>query len=277
MIDLLNNIFSIFQYDFMIRAFIAGLIIAVLAPLIGQFLVMRRLALISDALAHIALAGATIGYATGISPLISSLIATTTGSTMIEWLRKKDKNLNESVLAMFLFGSLALSSIVATASGGGTGKIISFLFGSIATVSEKDIILILILGVITILFTTLNFKKLFALYYDEDYATAMQYDRRYTGLIFTVVIAIVVSFSIQIVGSLLIGGLMTIPVAISTKFSKSFLETAVISIIFAISAVILGLFVSFFINIPSGGLIILILILMYATSTIVEGVLNKKT
>jgi len=266
-LSLLQPILSIFQYDFMVRAIGVGIIIAVITPLIGQFLVMRRLSLISDALAHIALAGATIGFALGVSPLVSSIVATTLGSGSIEWLRRKDKKINETALALFLFGSLGISVIVASINGG-SNKILSFLFGSISTVSQSDVIAVMILGAIILIFCLLFFRFLFTLYYDEEYARSSGIQNSLISLFFTFFVAITICFSLQIVGTLLVGGLMTIPVVSAMRFSKSFLENTIFSIIFAVTAVLSGLVVGFALNVPTGGLIILILIIQYILSFI---------
>lgn len=267
--EILNNLAKIFEYEFMLRALGAGLVIAIIAPLIGQFLVMRRLSLISDTLAHISLAGATIGFASGINPLLSSILGTSVGALAIEWLRKNDRKINETALALFLFGSLGISSIVASLSGGGAGRIIDFLFGNITTISNNDYYLILFAGLIIILFITLNFRKLFSLYYDEDYAKAMGFNKKIAGFLFVLLASIAISFSLQAVGSLLVGGLMTIPVVTAMRFSRSFLENIIFSCIFSATALISGLLIGFIFNVPTGGLIILILIIMYGTSHLI--------
>ena len=126
---------EIFQYDFMIRAFVAGVTIALLAPMIGMFLVVRRYSYLADTLAHVSLVGVALGVLTGINPIITAMGVAIAASLGIENLRENKRLFGESILALFLSGSLALAVVLMSLSKGFQGDLFSYLFGSITTVS----------------------------------------------------------------------------------------------------------------------------------------------
>ena len=162
--------FSIFAYDFMIRAFIAGIATAVIAPTIGIFLVTRRYSFMADTLAHVSLAGVAIGYLTGLQPILTAIAASTLAALSVEQLRSQKKVLGESALALFLSGGLALAAVLLSASKGMNINLSSILFGSIATVSPSDVWWILGLGVVVLLTIFVLFKELYTISFDEELA-----------------------------------------------------------------------------------------------------------
>src|SRR5258708_10934913 len=139
---------NLFQYEFVTRGLIAGILIALIAPLIGIFLVLRRYSLIADTLSHVSLAGIALGFLLNINPLITAIFATTLSSVAIENLRLSKKVYGESALAIFLSGSLALAVVLLGLTHGFNASLFNYLFGSITTVTKADIITIIILGVL---------------------------------------------------------------------------------------------------------------------------------
>ena len=259
---------DIFQYSFMIRAFFAGLIIAIIAPLIGNFLVIKRLSLIADTLSHIALSGVAIGLLTGTQPLVATIILTVLASVLIEKLRSYKKIPGEAVLAMFLPGGLALSLVLISLANGFNVNLFSYLFGSITTVKNTDVWLILGLGIFTVAVIATFYKKLLYTAFDEESAkvSGIHVDRMNTLLI--ILTAITVSLAMRVVGILLIGALMVIPVITAMQIGKSFFVSMIFSIFFALLAVFLGLFFSFYLNIPAGGSIVLVSLGVFAVVAI---------
>ena len=254
----------------MIRGLIAGLSIALISPLIGQFLVMRRLSLFTDTLAHIALASATTGAALGISPLITSLGGTMIGAIGIEHLRRRNTVISESSLAIFLFGSLSISAIIATIGGRGLSAITSFLFGAITSVSQNDLFVMLGAGTIICIFLITYYHKLFLLYYDENFAQSVGISHTKLGLITTMATALMIGFAIQSVGALLVGGLMTIPTLSAMRLARSFSEVTLFSLAFSLSAMLAGVIASFSLNLPTGPTVICVLILQYTGSSLLS-------
>lgn len=250
----------------MIRAFLAGLIIAALAPSVGIFLVARRYSLLADTLAHVSLVGVALGVLMDFNPLIGSLAISVVAALGMERLQRTKKFFGESILALFLSGSLALALILLSLSNGLNVNIFTYLFGSITTVSPGDLRLIGVLGVIVLTITAIYFKKFFSVSYDEDLARTSGLPVDSLNLLIILVAAIIVSVSMRVVGALLIGALMVIPVLTATQFKKSFKQTLVLALGFSFFSVITGLFTSFYLNLPSGAGIVAAALILFSLS-----------
>lgn len=255
---------NIFQYDFMVRAFAAGIIVAVIAPLIGIFLVLRRYSLIADTLAHVSLAGIALGLLLKINPALLALGAAVLASLGIERLRTSKKIYGESALALFLSGSLALAVVILSLARGFNANLFNYLFGSIVTVTANDIRLISVLAAAVILTLLIFYKQLIYVTFDEE---AAKVSGIRTGLVNTVLIvlaALTVSLAIPIVGVLLIAALLVIPVITALQFKKSFSRTIFYAEAVSLFSVISGIFASFYFNLSTGGAIVLIMLAIFA-------------
>jgi zinc transport system permease protein len=219
------ELLSIFHYDFMLRAFVAGIITALIAPMIGMFLVTRRYAFMADTLAHVSLAGVAVGYLTGTQPIIMALVASVLTSLSVEKLRSSGRAIGDSALVLFLSGGLAIAAVLLSASRGINVNIASVLFGSIATVNQSDLIIIGSIGCVVLALTTLLYRQLVAISFDEELSATSGLPTQRLNVAFVVLAAMTVSLSIRIVGILLIGALMIIPVIAAMQFEKSFKGT----------------------------------------------------
>ncbi len=262
---------EIFQYDFMIRAFEAGLIVAVIAPAIGAFLVFRRYSYMADTLGHVSLLGVVLGVLTGFPPIVGALIVSVVFSFGIDTLRQNKKLFGESVLSLFLSGSLALALVLASFLKGFSRDFMSFLFGSITTVTSQDIWVIGLVGIIILLAIMMMYQKFFLITLDEELAAAEGIKVRVYNLIMIFLSALTVALSLRIVGVLLIGALMVVPVMAATQFGKSFVKTIMIAILFSVLSTLIGLVGSYYLNTPSGAMIVLISIVFFLFSLIFSG------
>lgn len=252
------SMLEIFQYDFMIRAFIAGIAIAVIAPLVGTFLVVRRFSLIADTLSHIALAGVAIGFLTNTYPLVATLIVTVAAAIGIEYIRIHKDVSGDAVLAMFLPGGLSLAIVLLSLAKGFNANLFSYLFGSISTVTQNDLILIGILAAITVGIISYYYDQLFYVSFDEESAKVSGIHTESMHLLLVILTAVVVSLSMRIVGVLLIGALTVIPVTTAMQMARSFKQSLYLSVMFALTSVVMGLFLAYYLNLPAGGAIVLL-------------------
>jgi zinc transport system permease protein len=257
---------AIFQYDFMLRAFFVGTIIGVIAPIIGLFLIVRRYSLFADTISHVSLLGIAIGLLANTQPIITAGVVAVVGAIGIQRLEERTKIYGESVLALFLSGSLALATVLISLSGGFNVSLLNFLFGSISTVEADDLYFIAGLGVITIATIYLLYKELFFVSYDEEAAKVSGLNVQALGLVMIILAAITVSLSIRIVGVLLIGALMVVPGITAMQFRQSFRTTMIYAVILSLLSVILGLFLSFYVGLASGGSIVLIAMIFFVLS-----------
>lgn len=261
---------DIFQFDFMVRAFEAGLVVALIAPLIGMFLVVRRYSLMADTLAHVSFAGIAVGIFLGAAnPIYTALIASIVAALGIDRLRGSRKIFGDSVLAIFLSGSLAIAVIVVSLAHGFNVNILSFLFGSIATVSAPDVSLIFVLGLTVIAVVSFFYKEFFFISFDEELAKTSGLQVRVLNAVMMVLAAVTVSLAIRVVGVLLIGALMVIPVISAMQFGRGFRDTLLIATLLSLASVTLGLFGSYYLDLPSGGAIVSTALVLFFGSLIV--------
>lgn len=259
---------EVFQYDFMIRAFIAGLVIAIIAPLIGHFLVMKKFSLIADTLSHVALAGVAIGLLTSSQPLITTVIVTVLAALAIEKIRTSQNISGETVLAMFLPGGLALAVVLLSVSNGFNANLFSYLFGSITTVRSEEVWLMIGLGIVVIAAIWLWYKNFLFAAFDEESAQVSGVPVKWTNTVLVVLTAVTVSLAMRVVGVLLIGALMTIPVVTSMLIAKSFKQSIIVSVAYAVATVFAGLLAAYYLNIPAGGAIVLLSLLLFLVTAV---------
>ncbi len=254
---------NIFQYGFVIRGLEAGIIIAVIAPLIGIFLVLRRYSLIADTLSHVSLAGIAIALLFGLNPILTALGVTVVASLGIEKLRNSKRVYGESALALFLSGSLALAIVILSLAHGFNTNLFNYLFGSIVTVTQNDVYTILILAIIVIGTLFAFYKELVFVTFDEDAAKVSGIPTKFINTILIVLSAVTVSLSIPIVGVLLIAALIVIPVVTALQLRKSFTQTILYAELVSLFSVISGIFLSFYLNLSTGGTIVLIMLAIF--------------
>lgn len=260
---------DIFTYDFMIRAFIAGAIIAIIAPLVGSFLVLRRLSQIGDTLSHLALAGVAGSALVGINPTIGTVAFILLSSFGIEHLRKAYARYSEISIAATAFGGMALAAILLSLSKGSTINIMGFLFGSLVSVTSSDIMVILILGIMVAALIYMTFKELLFITFDEDAAATSGIPVNAINILFTMMVAITIALSMRVVGALLVSALMVIPAATALRVARNFTQTIVYSIAFSMVSVFSGIFASYYLNLSPGGTIIAIsLIILIIINTL---------
>ena len=254
---------DIFQYSFVMRGLEAGLIIAIIAPFIGMFLVLRRYSLIADTLSHVSLAGIALGLLLGINPIITAILSSVLSSVVIERLRMSKKVYGESALAIFLSGSLALAIVLISVARGFKVDLFNYLFGSIVTVKQTDVFIIAILGAIVIALLLSFYKELVYITFDEESAQVSGIPTRPLNILLIILAALTVSLAIPIVGILLISALIVIPVVAALQLRKSFKQTIIIAECISIFSVIAGIFTSFYLDISTGGTIVLIALFIF--------------
>ncbi len=255
---------NIFQYSFIVRGFEAGIIIALVSPLIGMFLVLRRYSLIADTLSHVSLAGVAIGLLLGINPIVTAILAAVSSSVVIERLRTSKKVFGESGLAIFLSGSLALAVVLISIANGFKVDLFNYLFGSIVTVKQSDVYIIGALAIFVVLAVVIFFKELLFVTFDEESAKVSGIPTRFINTFLIILASLTVVLSIPIVGVLLISALIVIPVVTALQFKASFKGTIAIAEVISLCSVILGIFASYYLNLSSGGTIVLLNLAVFA-------------
>lgn len=253
---------DIFYLDIFQRALLGGLLIGLMAPLVGQFIVLRRLSLLGDTLAHTSVAGVALGFLAGLYPLGFGLAFAVLAALAIEVLRRQFRSYAELSIAVMTAGGMALASVLFTLGRGFNMNVNEYLFGSILTLSRRDLWLVAGVTLAVLLFVALFRKELFLLTLDEDAARVAGLPTRALNVALSVMAALVVSVAIKIVGALLVSALMTIPVAASLSVGRGFRRTMAVAVLYSEGGVLTGLVLSGFWNLAPGGTVVLTLIVM---------------
>ena len=259
---------AMFQYEFMQRAFIAGGAIAVLAPILGIFLILRKQSLMADTLAHISLAGVAFGYLISLDPTLSTILFVAIAAVLLEYLRKVYSDYSDISVAMLMSGGMALALLLLTKVNSSTG-IESYLFGSIVTISSLQLWVLVILAVGLVL-TYIIFKKpLYVLSFDEDTAYTAGLPTQMMSVIFSVITGVAISVIMPIAGSLLVSAIMIMPSAIAMRLMKNFDGVIIVATIVGLIGMWGGLDTSYFFDTPPGATITAIFIVIFILESIV--------
>ncbi|TWT09114.1 metal ABC transporter permease [Planomicrobium sp. CPCC 101079] len=261
---------AILSYEFLQNAFAAGLIIGVIAPLLGVFIVVRRLSLIADALSHVTLAGIagslylsqSVAAFAMLNPLFLGIVASVAGSVLIERLRSLYKHYEELAIPIILSAGIGFGAIFISLAEGFSTDLFGYLFGSVSAVSREDLGIVIGIALIVFAFVRLFFKELFVLSFDDEYAKASGLPAKWIHFLFMIVTALVIAGSMRIVGILLVSSLMTIPVAAAMRMGQSFKGTIFWSVIFGEVSVLTGLITAFYFDLAPGGTIVVTSILL---------------
>ncbi|SFL66964.1 metal ABC transporter permease [Salibacterium qingdaonense] len=253
------------QYDFLRNAVITGVLIGFTAPVLGVFIVVRRLALITDALSHITLTGIafhlflsqTLSILTGLSPVYMGMVFAAAGSLLIEKLRLVYTAYQELAVPIILSSAIGLGVIFISLADGFNQDLFQYLFGSIIAVSRDDLAAVAGITAFVAVVLILFYNQLLFIAFDENQARVSGIPVKSMNLLFIIMTALVIATSMQLVGILLVSSLMTLPVAAALQVAKSFRQMFMYSVIVGESAVISGMISAFYLDVSSGGMIVL--------------------
>lgn len=253
---------NIFEYDFMIRALWIGLLVGLMAPLIGQTIVLRRMAMIGDAVAHTTLAGVAIGLILGINPLISTILAALTGVFLIGFFRARLPQYTDVAISILMSLGIGLAGTLSSFVTD-TNRFEAFLFGSIVAINPQDIWLITALVILVVLIYLMFYKEIFAITFDENMAAYAGIPVKAINLVFMILLGVTLSISAKAVGSLILSSLLVLPVATAMQIAKSYRTTLYWAVGFSLTFMLGGLLASFYIGIKPGGAVVLLAVLTY--------------
>jgi zinc transport system permease protein len=252
---------EILALDFMRQALLAALLAGFAAPLVGVFLVQRRMSLIGDGMGHVALAGVAVGLLTGQEPVFTALGAAVVAGVAIELVRASGRTSGDIALAVMFYGGIALGVVMIARSTAATpANLTAYLFGAILTTSSGDIIVLAVLAAVVLVITLVLRQRFFAVANDEDYARAVGLPVLGYNLLLAVLTAVTIVVSMRAVGLLLISALMIIPNATAQLLARSFRSSLWWAVGIGVASSVGGVLLSYEAATPSGGTIVLVAI-----------------
>ncbi|GGW18401.1 ABC transporter [Streptomyces capoamus] len=256
------------NYAFMQRALLAAVLVGITAPAIGIYLVQRRQALMGDGIGHVAMTGVGLGFLLSTSPVWMATAVSVLGAVLMELIRWYGRTRGDIALAMLFYGGMAGGvMLINLAPGGSNANLMSYLFGSLSTVSGSDVTAICVLAAFVLLVTLGLRRQLFAVSQDEEFARVTGLPVRTLNLLTAVTAAVTVTVAMRVVGLLLVSALMVVPVAAAQQLSRSFTVTFVIAVAIGVAVTVSGTITSYYQDVPPGATIVLLTIAAFLALT----------
>jgi zinc transport system permease protein len=268
---------SMLSYDFMQRALIAAALVGLLAPLIGVFLVQRRLALLGDGMGHVALTGVGLAFLLGTAPIPTAMATAAAGAFLIEFIRYRSRTAGDVALALLFYGGIAGGVLFASlAPGKASSSLNAYLFGSLSTVASGDVMALLALCLLVIALLAVFGREMFAMSLDVDLAAVQGIRVRMMSTLLAVLAAVVVVVGMRVVGLLLVSAIMIVPVAAAQQITRSFRATTALAVLLGLIASVSGLVTSFVVEVPPGPTIVLEALALFAVLAVIAVPLRRR-
>ncbi len=269
---------NVFRHPFMWQSLSTGVLIGIVAPLVGTYLVHREMALIGETLAHTAFAGVAVGLLLsastdwGGSLLLAALVVAIMGALAVQWLAERTNTYGDVPIAIMLTGSFAVGTLIISYGRGLAGiNIEGYLFGSLAIVTPDGARLMLVLSVAVVAAIAFTYKELLFITFDEQAARVAQLNVTFYNTLLIVMTAVVVVGAMQILGVILVAAMLVIPVAAASQIAKSFRETLYLSVLFGQLSILGGFAFSLYGSHPAGGSIVVVAIGFYLATIVLSG------
>ncbi len=253
-----DQIAEALNYAFFQRALVAGCFIALSCAFLGIFLVLKRLSLIGDGLAHVGFGTIALALLLHAQPLYVSIPLVMVSSLLVMWLVERAQIFGDAAIGLLASFGIAIGVMFASLAGGFNVDLFGYLFGSILSITPTEVLLSVLISAAVILAAAFLYNDLFSSTFDEEYArtTGVRVKAVNTSLMLLSSLSIIIG--IKVVGTLLVSSLIILPAVTALQVSGSFKKAMILSGIFAVASVILGIFLSFIFNLPTGATIVLV-------------------
>lgn len=251
------------NYSFVQRAIIAGLFIAVLCSILGMFLVLRRLSLIGDGLAHVTFGSVAVGLLLKVYPIYTSIPIVFLSGYGIMKLMEKARLYGDAAIGIVSAAGIAAGVLIASIAGGFNVDLFSYLFGNILAISKEEVMLTAALSAVVIAITLLFYHELLSVTFDEDLAKVSGIKTKKVNTALILLTALTVVLAMRVVGIMLVSALLILPAVSAFQVSRGFKSAIAFSCFFSILSVLGGVFVSFSLNLPTGATIVILNIAIF--------------
>lgn len=266
----MNGFLEMLSYPFMVRAFVVGILVSLCASLLGSSLVLKRYSMIGDGLSHVGFAALAVAYPFGFSPLYISIPACIAAAFFLLQLKDNSKIKGDAATALLCSGALATGIMVISLTTGMNTDVCNYMFGSILAMSRTDLYLSVILSVLVMILFVVYYNRIFAVTFDETFASATGTDSRKYNVIIAILTAVTVVLGMRMMGTLLISSLIVFPALTAMGVTRQFKTTIILSAVIAVGCFIAGLCFSYFRSVPTGACIVMVDILVFGFFRAVE-------
>lgn len=266
----MEQFIQLLHYQFFMNAVYASILTSISCGIIGTYIVSKRIVFISGGITHASFGGIGMGYFFGFSPILGAMIFSILSALGIEFMSKKTDVREDSAIAILWSFGMAIGVIFIFLTPGYSANLMSYLFGNILTVSGLNLVLLFILSVIVIIVFLILYKTILFVSFDEQYARAIRLPVETINYLLITLIALTIVLNIRVAGIILVISLLTIPQTIANIFSKNFKTIIFLSIAIGFVGSMMGLILSYFLNIPSGASIIFFFVLLFIIAKITK-------
>ena len=266
----LEKFLEMWQYQFMVKALVVGVVLAVTAGLIGVSLVLRRKAMIGDGLSHVGFGAFAIATVIEVMPLQFALPIVILAAILILQVNQKSKVDADALIAMLSAGALAVGTLVISMVKGVNTDINNYLFGSILALDDFDVVVGVIFSLLVILFFIVKYHEIFAMTFDENFAKSIGLKTERLNTIFAILCAVVVVLGMRLVGALLISSLIIFPTVTAMQAVKSFKAVVFTSVVVSVFCMVFGIIFSYFVATPTGATIVIFNVVAFLVAKVVE-------
>lgn len=263
--------FEILQYNFFQNALIIAILASLAGGIIGTYIVVKRMSMISGSIAHTAFGGLGISYFANVNPLIGAIFFSLAAAVSIAFFRRKAKNRLDILLSFLWATGMAIGLVFIFLSPGYSTDLFTYLFGNILMVERADLWMILILDVIIILTVLVMFNSFLAVTFDEEYAEVRNLPVTFIFILLFSLIALTVVMMIRVVGIILMIAILTLPAATAQFFSKTLKKIMFHSALITLFATVAGLIISYYLNFATGPIIVLLISMIYLFGIFLSG------
>ena len=266
------------------RALLAALLVGLAAPVMGTYLVQRRLSLLGDGIGHVALTGVALGWLVGNAmgmvegalAIPGAVVAAVIGAVVIELVRERGRTSGDVALALLFYGGIAGGVLLISLAGGTNANLMAYLFGSISSVSGEDLVLTVVLASVVLAVGVGLRSALFAVCHDEEFARAAGLPVRALNIAIAVIAALTVTVAMRVVGLLLVSALMIVPVAVAQLVASSFRRTMTLAMVIGVTVCLLGLSITYWQDLSPGATIVVLAIAVYAVVAALRPALRRR-
>ncbi len=266
-----------FEYEFMQRAFWAGALLGIIAPILGVYLMLRRQALMADTLSHVSLAGVALGSLLGMNPVITGIAAAVLGGILVDGLRRAYRSYSEMSVAIIMTSGLALAIVLMSLRPHLSKSFSSYLFGSIVAVNDAGLWLIGGVTAAGLIYLFVLRRPLYNMTFDEETAQISGLKVKGLSFSFAVLTGMTVAAAMPIVGVLLVSSLMVLPASLALRVARGFAMALLIAVIAGWLGIFSGLTISYYVNVPPGGTISLMLLALLLSAMLVQKLRRRRS